>query len=74
MMLAELGLFLVHEFRSVGLNSKKLAQNSTDGEFRLRISRTSYCSTRKEPDSRPSFRTGREACAALCATSREIGY
>ena len=29
---AELGLFLVHEFRSVGLNSKKLAQNSTDLE------------------------------------------
>ncbi len=45
------------------------------GELRSRISRTSYCSTRKEPDSRPSLRTGRDACAALCATlSLEIGY
>jgi hypothetical protein len=73
---AEMGLFVVHEFRSKGLSDNKLHQNCRDWEnFRPRISRTYYDSGGEEPDSRPSFRARWRTCAVLCAPlSRKVSY
>jgi hypothetical protein len=73
---AEMGLFLVHEFRTAALNRNRLTQNRTDWEnFVHAFPEQSSAQVDNDQVLGPGFGTGRRACAAFrAALSREFGY